>query len=93
MQNLNYFHTNLIHTHTQELLMCFKKFCKADGSLEDEECSGHPSEGDHGLIAKRHPGTTHLCGTGNTELSGISYSARGHSADLEDSILQAIVPR
>lgn len=48
---------------------------------------------DSGLIAKRHPGTTHLCGTGNTELSGISYSARGHSADLEDSILQAIVPR
>ena len=41
--------------------MCFKKFCKADGSLEDEECSGHPSEGDHGqlrAIIKADPLTT-----------------------------------
>ena len=25
----------------------FKKFCKGDESLEDEECSGHPSEVDN----------------------------------------------
>ena len=25
----------------------FKKFCKGDESLEDEECSGQPSEVDH----------------------------------------------
>ena len=45
----------------QELLLCFKKFCKADGSLEDEECSGRPSEGDHDqlrAIIKADPLTT-----------------------------------
>ena len=28
----------------------YKKFCKGDGSLEDEEHSGRPSEGDNGQL-------------------------------------------
>ena len=40
---------------------CFKKFCKGDKSLEDEECSGQPSEVDNNhlrTITKLDPLTT-----------------------------------
>ena len=39
----------------------FKKFCKGDESLEDEECSGHPSEVDNDqqrAIVEADPSTT-----------------------------------
>ena len=29
---------------------CFKKFCKGDESLEDEECSGWPTEVDNNQL-------------------------------------------
>ena len=44
-------HINITMHLAQELLRTvqwwFKKFCKRDESLEDEECSGWPSEDDN----------------------------------------------
>ena len=37
----------------------FKKFCKGDESLEDEECSGQPLEGDNNQLRESSKLTVH----------------------------------
>ena len=41
----NAFGTGTVNKHTVQ--WCFKKFCKGDKCLEDEECGGWPSEVDN----------------------------------------------